>query len=96
MATALLSYTKYRDAQDIARASGTELLDEYKKLGGKVFEGNNEDVARYPKAFAIFDLLKPKTEKEKKLQEIAKKLKEIKSKTEKVAEEVKKHKKAKK
>ena len=65
-------------------------VEEYKKLGGRVFEGTNEEVERYPKFLAILDALKPKTAKEKKLKEIEKKVKEIAKKTAKIKKLIKK------
>lgn len=78
-----------RDKWEIAKGN----LEEYKKLGGKYFEGTNEEVENYPKFTAIFDFSKPKTAKEKKLKEIEKKVKEIAKKTAKIKKEVNKKKK---
>ena len=74
-------------------------IEIYKKIcPNGYFEGTNEEVARQPKFLAIFDeiiekakkVLKPKTEKEKKMKEIEKKVKEVSKKVKKAQKEVKK------
>ena len=85
MAIAIISREKW----EMAKGS----LEEYKKLGGKVFEGTNEEVERFPKFIAILDKVVEKVKKEVKLRKIEKQIKEIAKKTAKIKKEVNKKKK---
>ena len=67
MAYAILNSEKFKRAEVIVKKEGGDIVEVYKKLGGSLVEGTNEEVERTKKYTAIFDEAKKDMKKSKKL-----------------------------